>query len=439
MKLFIIFILLLELNSEKYLILNIKTDNTKLNQIIYNNFIKSEDIIEALFYNNIFYLTKIGKPKRELKLYLSFNTSKTIINNKEYSNFHSATYKYNNITNDSIDLFEVNRNEINDYYFNLLDIAENNKNINNKCILGLRPSNESNKKANFLFQLKKNGFIDERIFSIIIKENPENEYLKKEFLLLGRLPEEYDSKNFPKNKINWSPICQISKNDKKNDEKWIIKIDSFNLKEDNNYLYNADNTYFEFILENNLIIGPDTFRDYLLDNFLNSLIYKEICKEDYFYNERNQKHFIYYECRKFEEFKNKILYFKNKELNETFEINLADLFYEYKRKFFFGIIFDGNPKKNKGLNNIWGMGKIFYEKYSFVFDDENKRIGYYKIEKLKENPFIILVSFFSFLCFIFLMIIIGINIKKKNINKDINEKGKSKENKENKVQKEKIN
>ena len=427
MRLFIFLILLFELTYEKYLILNIKRDDTKLNQITRNYFIKNEEIIEALFYNNIFSLINIGKPKRELKLYLSFNTSKTIINNKKYSKLQSVTYRFNNETNESIDLLELNQNKINDYCFDLLE-SENIKN-NDLCIIGLNPSNENMKNTNFLFQLKKYGLINERLFSFVIKENPENNYFAKELLLIGELPEEYDSNFFSNSKINWSPII-LNENNINN--KWKIKIEYFFIDEnENNNCINRHNSYIEFILENNLIIASDIYRNYFLNNFLNIEVSKEICKEDYFYNERNQKFYVYYECRKIDRFKNKILYFKSKELNETFEINLSNLFYEYNRKFFFGIIFDA-----KNTNYFWQMGKIFYEKYSFVFDDEKKRIGYYRIEKEKENPYIILLSFISFSCFIILMTIIGY-INKRNKMKDLNKKEKLRENKGNKAEKEK--
>ena len=422
MKLFILYILLIGITIQKYLILDIKKDNEKQFQIINNNnFVKDEEIMEILFYNNIFTLINVGRPKKEVQFFLVFDTDKTILNTNEYSKFRSISYKYNNITNESIDLFEFNDNyKINSYSFYLINDTEKN-NKNKYSIIGLKPQNinpDINNNTNFLNQLQKDGLINKRVFSLIYNENKRFEnILKKQILLIGALPEEYNLNYYSKNKVRWA---KISKNYKNNGQNWKIKIDSFGSNFNLTYFYN---TYIEFVLEYNLIIGPDDFRIYLLDNIIGSLIDKKVCKEDYFYSENLETSYIFYVCNQLEDFKNKILYFKNKELNETFEIKLDELFYRYNRKLFFGMIFDGDIKKDKKEKNVWKMGKIFYDKYSFVFDDENKLIGYYKIEKETENPYIILICFIIFFCFIIVLFIIGQNLRKnKNINNLDNKK-----------------
>ena len=231
------------------------------------------------------------------------------------------------------------------------------------------------------------------------------------------------------NEIKWANLPQI--NNKNGSQIWEIAINSFYT---NFNLTKISNSYIEFALEYYLIIAPDFFRDYLLENFIDSLIEKEICKEDYFYNERTKRPYIYYECNHIEDFQNKIIYFENKDLNETFEIKLEDLFFIYNRKYYFGIIFDGENKNKNLENNVWKMGKIFYEKYFFVFDDENKRIGYYKINNENENLYIILVSFILFFIFIISLTFIGYNSRKKENNK----KNQDKTQNNNKNEKEKI-
>ena len=302
----------------------------------------------------------------------------------------------------------------------------------NKCILGLKPSERNNLNINLLYQLQKSGLIDERIFSFIYIENSETHF-KKELLLIGIMPKEYNLNYYLINsmgEVKWSYLPKINNNN--DNQKWEINIDSFytnfNLKESKN------SAKIEFNLEYNLIIAPDFLRNYLLENLINLLIDKEVCKEDYFYNERNKYPYIYYECNQIENFQNKILYFDNKELNETFEIKLEELFFRYDRKYFFGIIFNGENKKEKAENNIWKMGKIFYEKYFFVFDDENKRIGYYKIYKEIDNPYIILASFILFFIFIIALAFIGYFSRKKENNKKSQEKTQI----NNKKEKEKI-
>lgn len=434
MKLYIINILLLELSLQKYLILDLKRDNNRLQKINNKNvIIKEEEIMEILFYNDIFTLINVGRPKKEIRLFLTFDNDKTQINIKEYSKFRSRTYKYNNTTNESIDLFDFIENEnnsnsciINNYHFNLIEIEQNNEMSTKQSLVGLKPAENKSINTNILYQLKKNGKINKRIFSFIYTENSEILF-KKEKILIGILPEGYNLNshlNYPKNGILWTKLqTLVNINDRNDNQKWQFKIDSFY----SNYNLTAiNNTYIELILENNLIIAPDYFKSYLLDSFLNLLIDKEICREDYFYNEKNQKHYIYYLCNEIEEFSNKIIYFKNKDLNETFEIILKNLFFRYDRKLFFGILFEEEEKSKK----VWKMGKMFLEKYSFVFDDDNKRIGYYKIKKENDNALIILISFIIFLCFLIILCFIGFILRNNKNIIDLKNNKKEKEKKE---------
>ena len=424
MKLFILNILLLELTIQKFLVINLKKDNYNSNKFKNNNYLKNEEIMEILLYNNYFTLINVGKPKKEIKFFISFNKSQTILTNSEFSKSRSIFYKYNNTTKESLDIFEFidNKNyKIDNYHFNLLEISQKNEMSQIPSILGLKPTEKNNINNNILYQLQNNGLINKRMFSYINIENSEN-YYKKEILLLGELPEvcNFNIKinNFPKDEIKWTKIDSKIYNDS---QKWNIKIDSFYT----NYNQTSiNNTFIEFDLALNLIIAPEIFRIYLLDNFMYVLIDKDICKEDYFYNERNKKHYIFYLCNNIEDFNYKMIYFKNNDLNETFEICLGDIFYRHNKKLFFGIIFDGDIKEGNNIN-IWKFGKIFLEKYTIVFDDENKRIGYYKILKEKDNPFIIIISFIVFFCCIVLFAFIGFILRKKEKIKDDNKINKN--------------
>jgi len=425
MNLFFVFIILLEKAFQRYIVLDICKDNEELNKMKNYKMVKDEEIMEILFYNDIYTLINVGKPKKEIKFYLTFSSNKTQINNKEYSSSRSLTYKINNITNESIEYFEFNERKQNktkgDYSFILLDINENkNKKINdNKCIIGLNPIDIKFKEnTNFLFQLQKFGLIDKRIFSIIIDDIMiyENN-IKKEKLLIGALPEEMNSEMYAKSEIKWT---KITSNNNTDSQKWACYIDSFLYNDYKNIGMNY--TYIEFILENNLIIAPDNFRIIILNDFLNQLINDNICNEDYFYNEREQKPYIYYTCQEYKNFSNKVIYFKNKDLNETFEINLGELFYRYNQKYYFGIIFNADKNKENKDENIWKMGKLFFGKYSFVFDDENKRIGYYRIEKEADKLYIILICFAIFIIFVVSLAIISNKMNKSKGKKVSNHK-----------------
>jgi hypothetical protein len=263
MNLFFVFIILLEKAIQRYIILDLYKDNEELSQMKNYNMIKDEEIMEILFYNDIYTLINVGKPKKEIKFYLTFSSNKTLLNSKEYSTTRSLTYKINNLAKESIDYFEFNERKQNrtagNYSFILLDINENKKinNNDNKCIIGLKPIDiKFNSNTNFLFQLQKLGLINKRVFAIIIDEVMIYESnIKKEKLLIGALPEEMNSEMYPKNEIKWTKISNYNNRD---NQKWELYIDSFVY---NDYKNNGMNyTYIEFTLENNLIIAPEHFR-----------------------------------------------------------------------------------------------------------------------------------------------------------------------------------
>jgi hypothetical protein len=422
MKLFFIIILLsLEFSIQKYLIFNLKKENYNSKQFNNNNFLKNEEVMENLLYNNYFTLINVGKPKKEIKFYISFINDKTILTDNEFTKSRSLSYKYNTTTNESIDIFGLNdyNNKnyiIKNYHFCLLEYFQKKEASHIQSILGLKPTEEKNINNNMLFQLKNNSLINKRIFSYINIENSENNF-RKEILFIGELPEvsnlNIKINNFPKDEIKWTKIGTI--NIYNGSEKWNIKIDSF--YSNYNTTLSLNNAYIVFDLDYNLIIGPENFRTYLLDNFMNKLIDKEICREDYFYDEINKKNYIYYICTNIDDFQDKIIYFKNDDLNETFEFGLGDIFYRYNKKLFFGIIFAEEVKEGNNLNNInvWKFGKIFLEKYTIVFDDENKLIGYYKILKRNDNYYVIINSFIIFFCFVILFAFIGYKLRKKKI------------------------
>jgi len=69
------------------------------------------------------------------------------------------------------------------------------------------------------------------------------------------------------------------------------------------------------------------------------------------------------------------IFFYHKELNHTFILTQKELFTIKGNKKYFLIVYDlFRP-------TFWMLGKVFLQKYSFNYDMENKRIGFYKTEK----------------------------------------------------------
>ena len=69
------------------------------------------------------------------------------------------------------------------------------------------------------------------------------------------------------------------------------------------------------------------------------------------------------------------IFFYHKELNHTFILTQKELFAIKGNKKYFLIVYDlFRP-------TFWMFGKIFLEKYSFNYDMESKKIGFYQAEK----------------------------------------------------------
>ena len=120
------------------------------------------------------------------------------------------------------------------------------------------------------------------------------------------------------------------------------------------------------------------------------------------------------------------IYFFHKELNHTFILTQKELFKIIGDKKYCLLVYDLYRPQ------YWMFGKIFLEKYSFNYDPENKRIGFYKkginanqdytLEEKKEQNILLinlicveflllsLLLIFLFLCCINSKIELSINV-----------------------------
>ena len=136
------------------------------------------------------------------------------------------------------------------------------------------------------------------------------------------------------------------------------------------------------------------------------------CKEDKFYNYMENFNYYFYSCENsietyFDEYKDGILIFKSKNLNEQFNFKLEELFFKYNNKFYFGIIFDEYQMHG------WKLGRLFFEKYPLVFSLDNKAIGYYKqIKDNKKRNSSTIITFFLILLILILSLLLIIGFKK---------------------------
>ena len=249
---------------------------------------------------------------------------------------------------------------------------------------------------------KTNDKIKNLVFSI--KYSEKNDDIDGK-LIIGEYPHEYDSKKYDEKDYKIANL----KIDDNNDFHTIFQEIYFyrNNKKDNETekrtIYKSDELHAKFILEQNMFMVPTKFFNLYRDNFF----------EEYFQTEACQIEVI--DLSKYNTIicdKNKIAslddfydnfptaYFFHFEFNTTFEFERKDLLVEKDDRIYFMMYTDNNNNEN-----MWGIGKIFMEKYLLTFDYETKSIGYYYGTNEKENKKFDLVK-----NGIYVLIILGANI-----------------------------
>lgn len=211
---------------------------------------------------------------------------------------------------------------------------------------------------NLIEQLKKKSVIESYYWTI--KYTSEEEGL----FIIGNEPHKYDPKNY--NESHWRTINPTIID---NAYGWTINFDK---------VYNGDilvsgkKSFCLISQGNKYIMGDHNYNKSIAENFFNTYINKRICF--YFHNAYAQS---YYYCDKKSFSKNDIkkfplLTFINVDFEEKFTFSGEELFFEGKDYYYFKIYFnDFSPN--------WLIGKIFLKKYQFVFNHDQKLIGYYKI------------------------------------------------------------
>ena len=99
--------------------------------------------------------------------------------------------------------------------------------------------------------------------------------------------------------------------------------------------------------------------------------------------------------------KNIKFYIEN--INFSLELSYEDLFYEYNNIYYFLVIFNYRDF----YNFKWKLGKPLFKKYQFVFDQENKKIGFYtKFNKPYKNKNYIIIGFAITIIIVIIILII---------------------------------
>ena len=361
----------------------------------------SDDIILKLVNKQLFIDIKIGSEKTQLSLPLKLHSYSSFISSSINSNLkvntfnekESNTYKLinNTIITPILDDYEEGLlSEDNLYLNNNIELKNFNfilsikQNLISSGYIGLKLEKEFSdhelfENTGFINQLKKLNLIKSYSFTFKFLSNEKGEFI------IGGDPHEYDKKNY-----NSDNLILINAGKVNNYMKWYFDIDNIKVNEENVEYTSHESA--EIQSEFGLIIGSDYFRLYVWENFFN----KDGC------NYGTQGIYDFYYCDKKVNLKNIFkkleIYSKDKKINFIFDYN--DLFYEYKGKIYFLIVFT--------RGNYWTFGQIFLKKYQTIFNSDKKVLGWYSNNLNKKNNNKENNKLLKIFCIIFLIIIIGL-------------------------------
>ena len=243
-------------------------------------------------------------------------------------------------------------------------------------------SGKEEENKSFLYNLKKNNYIDNYFISFIFTEKKafDNYENLKGKIVIGELPHEYDKDRFIEDNFKQDLVnIEIIKSYHFIFDKIFV---GFSNKE-KIILENEDKSFYKVYVEISygLISGPDLYQTYIEENFFNKSEIINICKKSKDYGKSMD--YDIYVCdkeiqSKFNLFPELIFYNQNHNYNFTF--THEDLFMLKDNKYYFKVIFIG------GLKN-WRFGLPFFLKYQLVFNHDTKQIGFYTdmIKKEEKN------------------------------------------------------
>ena len=360
----------------------IKTDESNIYFTSYNHNTSENDEIDYLInlkYPNINYFDEKKSNSLEIN------------ETRETSYFVNNFDKWKTVN----DNFQINKNNSEEMKLNF--VIANSINVEEPGSLGLQIKEELSflqYTPSFLVQLKQNKVINNYNWFIYYGEN------NKDYLVIGCSPHEFiipggNKKLFPNidmetefHNINDQiiinkPTMQIKFND------IYITSNLTSLEKDENF---KDIDYFKdgyLKIYLGVIVGSTRYEEYLQNYFLKDYLNDNKCHKGEFNQRENfiKLSFNYYYCEAslYNNIKSsfKALVFKQVDLNENFILNFNDLFIKKDNYLIFLVVFHRYNYYN------WDLGVPFLRKYQFVFDFENKQIGYYydryRKEKNNEN------------------------------------------------------
>ena len=363
---------------------------------IHNN-LNSDSFIQNNFENSIYSEIKYGtynsyQSGKSIILFanlqqsiLSIFNSKICPSNSFYNKSESTSYKYNNgLSQDSFYFYKDLELSKLEKFNNIVFKYQESNEPNNFCgTIGFEMiSGKEEENKSFLYNLKKNNYIDNYYISFIFTEKKafDNYENLKGKIVIGELPHEFNKDKFIEDNFKQDLVnIEIIKSYHFIFDKIFIGL----LNKEKMILENEDKSFYKVYVEISygLISGPDLYQTYIEENFFNKSEIINICKKSKDYGKSMD--YDIYVCNKeiqsqFNLFPELIFYNQNHNYNFTF--THEDLFMLKNNKYYFKVIFIG------GLKN-WRFGLPFFLKYQLVFNHDTKQIGFYTdmIKKEEKN------------------------------------------------------
>lgn len=371
MKLNFIFIFISYIQSA--MIFTLKKNNTEYNEKLDQNL--------YLYLNKRLYVDiSIGTPSQIIPTYINFEKPGFYFSNEEnklYNKLISSSYKqiepnksygdedfyYGNFSSENFKFKNDNNEELKVNNLNFI-LASNYRNLlqSRPGEIGLKLiSHSSAFNSNFIYQLKKKKIIENYGFSLIFENKNEG------ILLIGKYPHEYNKKKFKEE--NLKLIHAEIRND----------IPVWNTNFDN--IYFGDNLIKDDIKTayikselSGIMVGQQLFYNYT-DTFFNQYTKNKKCEVN-----KKYSHYYFYICdddidiKKFPSIK-----FEHRVWNYTFELTYEDLFIKFGNKYYCLIAFYSLS------TDIVYLGDVFLQKYTIVFDQDKKTMGFYHPNNNENN------------------------------------------------------
>ena len=342
--------------------------------------------------SNFFILTNICFNFTNITLddfYTKYNFSKEFLSKYDYyCSVKSNTAKLN-YCRDSEYYFVEEYCSYNDYIMFFEDFNKKNKTVNinfetvEKMVdnitgeIGLNVYDRDERSYNsFLGVLKANKLIDNYNWYFDFNSSDK----KEANLIIGSLPHEDFPSLYRKEDLTFTETPVLSHEEFMQIKFTRVFMVDNSKGQDIKYEFNSQG---ELVYDSNIILGDIKYKNYLVEKMSN-LINEEKCFIDIIKDLDTNRNLSFIYCKKEKNVLDKLkeivkpLNFFSDNLNYTFELTQEEIIKEINDYIFIQVLFSE-------LGSRWGLGKLFTLKYKFVFNQENKVIGFYTPTDVPNN------------------------------------------------------